>query len=240
MPRRIRRDERRRRRAHRIDVLHLPRGVMQEREGARLDQHVVVVRRAAQEGRADGGHLVAHAEAEAIDEEAARGRRVGRGRDDVREPVRPRRLGARDGRARARVDARRAPGSVGRELRLRLLRQARLDRQGHADAGGRLARVERVALAPRAEAQPVERCGRPAEVVGVVDADRQREERAARRRDERELLAAVARREAARRDLREPELPVEGARRVEHAAGTPTSMWDRRWRDISSPSRGSA
>ena len=56
--------------AHRVDVLHLPRGVMQERERARLDQHVVVVRRAAQEGRTETAHLVAHAEAEAVDEEA--------------------------------------------------------------------------------------------------------------------------------------------------------------------------
>ena len=113
----------------------------------------------------------------------------------------------------------RAPGSVGRELRLRLLREARLDGERHADAGGRLGRVERVALEPSTEPQPGERCGRPAEIVGVVDAHGEREQSAARRRDERELLAAVARREASRRDLREPELPVETARRVEHACG---------------------
>jgi hypothetical protein len=56
--------------------------VVQERERAGLHEQVVAIGRAAHERRTDAGDLVAHAEAELIDEEAPR-----RGAIAIRAPV---------------------------------------------------------------------------------------------------------------------------------------------------------
>ena len=65
---------------------------------------------------------------------------------------------------------------------------------------GSTARSER-GIALDCDAEPRERRRDAAEIVGVVDADREREQRAARRLGEAELLAAVGRLEASRARL---------------------------------------
>jgi hypothetical protein len=60
-----------------FDVVDLPRGVVQERDGSLLDEHVVVVGRAAHE-RGKTGDRVADLEAEPLLEERLRELLIGR------------------------------------------------------------------------------------------------------------------------------------------------------------------
>ncbi len=160
-------------RADGVDVVHLPRRVVEEGERARLDQEVVVVRRAAHEGCAQAGDLVAHAKAEAVHKEAARGRHV-RGREHrMGEPAWPR-ARLRD-RGRARVPPRHAAGAVGRELRPRALCYARLHREDGAHAGDGLHGAERARRALAGNVELRQRGAHAPEVVLVVDADRERQ-----------------------------------------------------------------
>jgi hypothetical protein len=172
----------------------------------------VVIGRAAQEARADARHLVAHAEADALEEEALRRGGVGRRDHDVRELRGAAATWPEGRRASAR---RRAPCAAGRVRRVRAsaasARCAAATSSTRTPAIGSTARASALALDRDAEA--IERRRDAREIVRVVDADREREQRAARRRLDAELLAAVARLEASGRALVEPEVAVEGADR---------------------------
>jgi hypothetical protein len=65
-----------------VNIFDLPGCVMQERHGGRLDQQVVMIGRAPDEG-GDAPDLVAHLESDAIYEETLRGFGIGSADDDV-------------------------------------------------------------------------------------------------------------------------------------------------------------
>ena len=205
--------------ADRVDVVHLPRAVMQEGERPRLHEHVVVIRRAAHEGGADRGHLVADAEAEPLDEEAARGGCVGRGRHHVRELARPRPLGeATAAVERAFVRTVRPGPFVASCAEAFCTRRGSTRSVTRTPVAGSVATSEaslRAAAMPSLASEAAARPRSSASSTPTVSA------RSARRgaADECELLAAVAADEAAGRDLGEPELAVEGARRGERRLG---------------------
>jgi 3-methylfumaryl-CoA hydratase len=204
--------------AHLVDVVHLPGGVVQERDRGAEHEDVVVVGGTAQE-RAGALDPVADLEAEPVGEERLGGLVVGRADDGVAELARPDPVLAQH--ARCAAGPVHPAGAVVRGGGHGVLARPGGDLQEGADARHPLHRADPVRLAVHVDAEPLQSRRGAGQVVGVVHADVQVDQAPGERGHYAELAPAVAGAEPAALFGGEPELGVVGGGLgdVRHAHG---------------------
>src|ERR1017187_1331867 len=174
-----------------VDVVDLPRGVVQKRHWRGQDEDVVVVDRAAQE-RAGSLDVVTDLEAEAGDEERLRHLVVGGAEHGVPELAGHHPLGAQH--ARCSLSGPFVPaGAVVAGGGDRALVGPGGDFEVGTGAGGFLYRADALRLAVHVDAHPAQVSRSAAEIIGVVDADVHVDQAPGGRRDDAQLTAAVTR-----------------------------------------------
>ena len=205
--------------AHLVDVVDLPRGVVEEVDRRLLGQEVVVVGRAAHEG----GHadVVADLEPQTLGEEPLGGVLVDRPDHDVAELAGADGLGPQDSLRPGVAPFHPPPPVGGGRLRRRREQPARHS-QGDPEAVHRLVDDqggERL-LGDR-HVEPAQLGADAVQVVEVVHSHPQRHQPPLGAFDQNELLTAIGGGEATGRRLRQPERLVVGGRlgHVRHADG---------------------
>ena len=188
-----------------VDIVDLPRRVMEERHWGGLEEQVVVVGGAAHEG-GDTGDLVAYLESDPIDEEALRGFGVGSADDDVAELAGTDRSIAPDYGCAIVCSFDPTRPVVARDRRW-ILGDPRGDLDHHPGAAVDLNCADAGVVALGGDPESGQSVGYDVQVVGIVDTYEQLDQPAVACFDDVQLLAPVAGREAVS-IAGEPELRV--------------------------------
>ena len=172
-----------------VDVVDLPRRVVQVADRRRLHEHVVVLGGAPHEGGQER-HLVADLEPQALDEERRAGLLVG-GTDHHVPELAGMHPGLTQDPRRPLVHPAITPGAIGLRPRHRLLGDAGGDLHLHPHLAARVLRRHRVPLALDHQVQRGQRRGDAVQVVGVVGSDAELHEPPTRVVHHPQLLTAV-------------------------------------------------